>query len=171
MSSEPRIREYHPELLSRRGELIAWGSAALVAATWLYLLFRGQEVTLAVPILMVFLFLAGTSISLGNWMDRRTVICIDPNGIEFHNGVRNVQLTWSEVEEMRVLPTRWGKKVQVFGNRIFFEFRTLGEVKIGGDLKGRMGFEEGEEIMQEIIVNSDLQVIKESGESYYYARE
>lgn len=111
------------------------------------------------------------SISLGNWMDRRTVIHIDQKGIRFKNGVRNVELAWREVKEVRVLPTRWGKKVQVFGERAFFEFRTLGEVMIGGELKGRMGFIEGEEIMQEIINNSKLHVIKESGENYYYARE
>ena len=122
-------------------------------------------------VLMLFLLLAGMSISLGNWMDRRTVIRIDPNGIVFQNGVRNVGLAWREVKELRVLPTRWGKKVQVFGERVFFEFRTLGEVKIGGDLKGRVGFMEGEEIMQEIILQSQLLVIKESGENYYYARE
>ena len=76
-----------------------------------------------------------------------------------------------KLKELRVLPTRWGKKVQVIGEGAFFEFRTLGEVVIGGDLKGRMGFEEGEEIMQAIISRCELQVMKESGESYYYARE
>ena len=55
--------------------------------------------------------------------------------------------------------------------KAYFEFRTLGEVKVAGELKGRMGFGEGEEILNEIILNSDLQRIDKSGNGYYYARE
>lgn len=171
MPTETALHQFHPELLSRRGELIAWGSAALVAATWLFLLLRGGAVTLAVPVLTVFLVLAGASISLGNWMDRRTVIRLDQDGIEYHNGLRHVHLAWTEIKEVRTLPSRWGVKVQVFGQRSFFEYRTLGEVKIGGELKGRLGFKDGEEILQQIITRGQLQVVKEAGQTYYYARQ
>lgn len=80
-------------------------------------------------------------------------------------------MNWQDIRQVRVLPTRWGSKVQVIGEDAYFEFRTLGEVKIGGELKGRMGFEKGDEILQAIVIASDLQKIDDPGDGYYYARE
>ena len=104
-------------------------------------------------------------------MDRHTVIRMNENGIVYKNGLRNVQLGWNEIRQIRVIPARWGNKVQLIGEKAHFEFRTLGEVKVAGELKGRMGFEDGEEILREIVINSGLIRIDESGDGYYYARE
>jgi hypothetical protein len=163
--------EFHPELLSRKGEMIAWGSALLVGLAWLVVSLRGQPVILAVPILTVLLVLSGLSISLGNWMDRHTLILISDNGITFKNGLRNVELRWQEIRQVRVLPVHWGKKVQVFGDKVYFEFRTLGEVKLQGELKGRMGFAKGDEILRQIVLNGNLHIVDQVGEGYYYARD
>jgi hypothetical protein len=171
MSIDTDFREFKPELLSRRGELIAWGSAILVGAVWLVLGWKNQAVPWTVLLLEVFLLFAGLSISFGNWMDRQTVLRMDENGVWYKNGLRNVKMDWINIRQVRVQPTRWGNKVQVIGDKAYFEFRTLGEVKIVGELKGRMGFNRGEEILNEIILNSDLQRIDKSGNGYYYARE
>ena len=91
--------------------------------------------------------------------------------VEFHNGLRHVQLKWDEVERVRVFPVRWGKKVQVFGKSSFFEYRTLGEVRVQGELKGRLGFDQGEEILRQIILNAGLQIAENQAEEYYYVRK
>lgn len=163
-------REFKPEQDSRRGEMIAWGCAVLVGVLWMVLVFTGQSVNWAILLLEVFLIFAGTSISLSNWMDRRSLIRLSQDEVFFKNGLRNVDMKYQDINEVRVLPTRWGSKVRVIGNDAYFEFRTLGEVKIGGELKGRMGFEEGDDILNTIVESSGLERIDKPGEGYYYAR-
>lgn len=164
-------REFRPEQVSRRGEFIAWVSALLVAALWIVLVLTGQTVNWAILLLEIFLLFAGTSITLGNWMDRHSLIRLRQQGITYKNGLRNVNMPFQNILEVRVIPTRWGNKVQVIGKDAYFEFRTLGEVKVGGELKGRMGFEQGDEILNTIITLSELEKIEKPGEGYYYARD
>jgi hypothetical protein len=161
-------REYRPELLPRRGEIIAWGLSLVVAAAWFIVQRRSGSVPLAVPILEAFLLFSALSISLGNWMDRRTFIRLDGVGIAFQNGLRNVHLGWREIRQVRVLPTRWGKKVEVVGDRAHFQFRTSGEVKVQGETKGRVGFAQGDEILRQLILSSALKIVDHPGEGYYY---
>ena len=164
-------REYRPKLIPRRGEWTAWGSALVVGATWLMLRLVGRPVSWTMPFLAITLALAALSISLGNWVDRRTLIRLNQDGIEFNNRLRHVKFSWPEIRQVYVLPSRWGDKVHVVGDRAHFSFRTLGEVWYQGELKGRMGFDEGDEILHEIIVSSGLkEIADQDGEGSYYAR-
>ena len=165
------IQEYHPELISRRGEALAWGSALLVVAAWIILVVRGRSAPAAVPVLAVFLFLAALGISLSNWMDRQTHILIDTQGISFHNGLRHTHLTWNQIRQVQVFPSPWGRKVEVIGPQSHFNFRTMGEVKVQGEVKGRMGFRQGEAILKLILERAHLKQIEHPGSGYYYAPE
>ena len=176
MRPEDSWREFRPELLSRRGEWIGWGLTFLVGATWLVLYLAGTPVRSAVPVLAILLLLASLSISLGNWMDRRTLIRLKPEGVNFENGLRQVTLAWDEIRQVQVFPSSWGKKVRVIGKQAQFEFRTLGKVKLQGEVKGRMGFVEGSQILHTIIESGNLEEVqptsgKLSDARYYYARE
>ena len=169
-------KELRPERLSRRGEMIAWGLALLVAAGWLVLVLSRQHVLPAVPILTGILALSGASISLGNWMDRRTSIRISAEGIHFTNGLRDASFRWREIRQAQVFPSTWGSKVSVIGPTGHFEFRTLGEVKVQGDVKGRMGFAQGEQILQHVLARANLfeappPPAAPSRARYYYARQ
>lgn len=161
-------REYRPELLSRRGEFIAWGCGLLVCAAWLFLVATGNPVHRAIPFLAFFLVLSASGISLGNWMDRNTMIQIFSGGIHYQNGLRNASLKWLEISQVQVFPSNWGKKVRVLGDRSHFDFRTLGEVKISGETKGSMGFSDGELILKQIIEQSQVKLSRQDGGSYYY---
>jgi hypothetical protein len=165
------MKEYHPELLSRKGEATAWLSTAFVVAGWLILSFSGNPVTRAIPFLAIVLLICALGISLGNWMDRRTRIQIDQDGIHFENGVRDARLTWQEIQQVQVFPSNWGKKVRLIGPSAHFDFRTLGEVKVRGELKGKMGFTEGELILKHILERANLTLVNQSGNGYYYARK
>jgi hypothetical protein len=164
------ITEYRPELLPRRGEWVAWGLALLVAGTWLWLLLSRQRASSALPLLAAVLFFSATSISMGNWMDRHTLLVVDADGVRFENGLRHIQMKWQEINEVRLFPATWGNKVQVFGENVYFHFHTLGEVKYRGEVRGKTGFAKGEEIMRHIILNSSLEIVDHLGEVYYYAR-
>jgi hypothetical protein len=157
MESAEKEQIYRPILTSRRGELIAWGSSFLVVILWLVLGATGQQVMLAIPVIAVILFGAALSISLGR--------------VAFTNGLRNVEITWEEIQEVRAIPARWGKKVQVIGEKSYFGFQTLAEVTMMEEVKGRFGFVEGEDILRQIVLSSQLHIVERPGEGYYYARE
>ncbi len=155
-------REFHPEMMPRRGEWTAWGLWAVISlALW------GMHRLGSIPgwawILWGFLLFAAASISLGNWMDRRTVLRLTPEGIEFENGLRHVRLGWNEVMAVSVFPSNLGRTVQVRGEQAHFRFKTLGEFKFRGETRGRTGFAAGEEILQEIVRRSGLRAVQEEG--------
>ena len=170
METEPLNGEFRPELLSRRGEALAWLTAGLSFTAWILMAVLGRPMLSVVPV-MSFIFLgAAASISLGNWIDRKTCFRLDETGISFVNGLRNVQLSWRDVENVEVFASSWGRKVRVIGVQGHFDFRTLGELTMGGEVKGRMGFSQGEQILRQILWRSGLIEIEHSGNSYYYAR-
>lgn len=168
MSEEQKV--YHPELIPRRGEVVAWALFLMVTAPWLGLRIYGMRLPLILPIFAGLLLLAAASISLGNWMDRHTLLSIGVDELVYKNGLRHVHLSWDQVKEVRVNPSTWSKKVRVIGERGRFDFNTLGEVKYQGELKGRTGFVHGEEILRQIVLNSNLEIVDQLGDSYTYAR-
>lgn len=171
MQPETDVRVYHPELIPRRGEVTAWIATGILGLTLAVIVIIGQRVSWLIVILILFLLLSAGVISLGNWMDRRTVIQIEADGIEYRNGLRRVRMAWLDIQEVRADPTAWGKRVHVRGKQAYFIFHTLGEVRHKGELKGRMGFEEGDEILRQVVLKSGLQILESQGESYYYARQ
>ncbi len=167
--SESETREFRPELLARRGEWTAW-ALALAASAGMWFLNLSGYIPVWAWIFWAFLLFSGVSISLGNWLDRDTVICLEADGIRFENGLRRVRLGWGEVQKVAVLPARWGKSVQVIGEKSHFGFKTFGEVQFQGEARGRTGFAEGQTILDVILRETGLILVKESNNAYYYAR-
>ena len=162
-------------MIPRRGELIAWSSALLVGGAWFVIKQITGSAGLLVPILFIPLLLAALSISLGNWMDRHTLLRLDTEGVSFSNGLRHVQLKWDQIQQVRVLPAAWGKKVQVFGEQSYFGFLTLGEVKAQGRVLGRTGIAGGESALQRILEGAGLDTVQplspdQGQEGVYYVR-
>ncbi len=171
MSPEEPTQTYHPELLSRRGELLAWFSALLVISAWIILDVDRQPVMRLVPWMALFLALVASGISLSNWMDRHTFIEVEPGAIKFANGLRRVRIAWTDIRQVQVFPSAWGKKVRVIATQAYFDFRTLGEIKVQGEVKGRTGFTDGDLILQKILESAHLQETERTASGYYYARE
>jgi len=167
--SAKETQEFRPELLSRRGEGTAW-ALALVASVGMWLLNRNGYIPSWAWIFWAFLLFSGISISLGNWLDRSTVIGLAADGIRFENGLRQVRLSWPEVQKVAVLPARIGKSVQVIGEKSHFGFKTIGEVQFQGEVRGRTGFPDGQKILDVILRETGLVLVEESNNAYYYAR-
>ncbi len=164
-------QDYRPLLISRQGEYVAWAlTLVILAAVIAVRLILGSLVWGAYLFLGVFFFLAFI-ISLGNWVDRKTVLRIDIHGVHFQNGLRNVPFAWEEIKNVHIMPQRWGQKIEVSGDSARFFFSTLGQVKVKGEIKGQVGFEEGEQILETIIQKSGLAKTEDSGPGYYYARD
>jgi hypothetical protein len=163
--------DMRPELISRQGEKVAWSVAALTIGAWVILAVMGSPVHPALKVMAILLTLCGAIISLGNWMDRHTQLRLTPEGIEFTNGLRHVQLRWDEIQRVEIFPSSWGDKVSVLGMRSYFSFRTLGEVKAQGKIQGRMGFARGDEIRRQILEKASLKQVNKPGSGYNYSRE
>jgi hypothetical protein len=162
--------ELHPELISRRGEKNAWMLTFVVSVTMAFLQWRLGSIPVAAWVFWGFMIFASLSTSLGNWMDRRTVLRTDGDRISFTNGVRHVDFGWDDIQKVNVIPLRWGKSVQVIGSSAHFEFRTLGEVQYQGEIRGRLGFAEGEAVLEHILKSTGLTLSKEEKGRYYYSR-
>jgi hypothetical protein len=161
---------YKTELISRRGEFTAWGLALLSLAALVGLVLTDYAL-FWMYFFVGFLWFAALSISLGNWMDRRTEIVIGPEGVSYQNGLRYSRLAWNDIQSVRTFPATWGEVVQVLGDKQHFEFKTLGEVKFRGEVRGRVGFALGREILDQIVRNSELIAEHRDGKYYYYRRQ
>jgi uncharacterized membrane-anchored protein len=160
---------YRPELLPRQGERNAW-VFALLAGLALGLLHQQGVVPVFSWIFVIFLLVSALSISLGNWMDRRTSLRIAVDGVAFENGLRSVQLGWAEIKEVRIYPARWGEKIQVLGEQSHFSFNTLGELQFKGENRTKVGFAQGQEILKEILKASGLAKKQQNDQYAYYSR-
>lgn len=171
MNNSIKIAEFRPELLPRRGEIIAWILAMLVAVSWVLLTVTAMPYSWVVPTTAILLLLSALGISLSNWMDRNTVICIDPSGISFRNGLRTTVLNWNEIEEVSIFDTNLGKKIQISGAGTQFAFHTMSVLERKGQVQARSGFAQGEVILKQVVEAAGLKVSHREGSGYYYARE
>jgi hypothetical protein len=162
-------KTYTPELLPRRGEFFAW-ALTIITAFGFYILSRPTPMPfLGWLFIAVFLFSA-ISISFGNWMDRRTCIRLEPDGVIFENGLRKTHLNWSEIREVHTSQARWGTSVHVIGFRSHFSFFTLGEMQFRGRVQARTGFIEGKLILDRIIRSAGLTNMLQDGQINIYSR-
>lgn len=160
---------FTPELLPRRGEWNAW-VFALAATVGLFIIQTWAIVPAWVWFFVAFLYFSAFSISLGNWMDRRTRLTLFPDGVAYENGLRRAHLGWDEIQTVRVLPARWGRTVQVIGKSSHFSFTTLGEVNFRGELRGRTGFAQGELVLDRIIHSAGLGLVTRQEPYTIYSR-
>lgn len=165
----PKNRTYRPDVLSRRNELIAWSLVALALVGSL-VSSRYAQLPTWVLIGVGVLFIAAAGLSLGNWMDRRTVLQFSDEGLEFRNGLRNVKLGWRDVQAVQIKRSGMGDGVQVSGPKSRFKFTVSGGVRLRGKRQAKFGFANGDEIIKEIVRRSGLSLINHDGSGYYYAR-
>jgi hypothetical protein len=162
-------KTYKPELLSRQAEITAWALSA-AAGLGLYLLSLRAIPPYWAWFLFAILVFSAASISFGNWMDSKTFIRIEADGVLYENGLRRARLNWDAILEVRVAPARWGTSVQVIGVGAHFAFSTLGEMKFQGQSRGRTGFVDGNEILDAIISSAALTQTSRNGQFLTYSR-
>lgn len=134
-----------------------------------------EDVTARVELVVfvAFLGLSALVMSFGNWVDRRTAMTVDTRGVDFENGLRKVRMVWGEIERVEVHQDRLGKRVHLFGGEKYFGFRVLAEVVMGAKVRGQVGFERGEAILETILNQTGLKrgPAEEGGSVVYYMRE
>jgi hypothetical protein len=164
------VREFHPEDLSRRAEALTWVLAVISLIALIVLGIQNAAVSLWQVAFVILMWFTAGGISLGNWMDRKTILTLRPDGIHFRNGLRDVSLRWDEIQEVQVFPSQWGDRVDVVGNGSHFNFRTMSEIITRDKTRNRMGFAQGEFIIQQILGHSGLREIGQAENNRYYTR-
>lgn len=162
--------EFHPEKMSRRSEIILWALTLVTLAVLVILKVIGSELSGWNLAFAGFMLLTAGSISFGNWMDRKTVLILGPEGLSFRNGLRAIQLDWDQVQAIQVIPTQWGDQAIVSGAETRFSFRTLSEISRKGEVRSRMGFAQGVFIIEQIVKHGGLTKIDQPEAGRYYAR-
>jgi hypothetical protein len=161
---------FRPTPSSRQGERNAWILTGFAVISELVMFWRSGALPGWLSLLTVFLLLSASFISLSSWVDRKTILVLEADGVAFRNGLRNVQLTWDQIEKVGVITDRWGPRVLVSGTEASFNFRMLSQVELRGKVGGQMGFLEGEAILKEILQASGLSLTEENDKGHYYAR-
>ena len=160
---------YRPEISSRSSEYIAWG-LALATLFAVIVLGRNQEIPAWAWFLLVMFVFSGAVISLGNWVDRKTLLEFDEEGVHFANGLRDVTMKWQEIEHVWEGKGRVGMMVQVLSQTGHFSFILPSEMKFQGEVKSKIGFSEGVEIRDQIIKLAGLNETKDHNKGILYSR-
>ena len=155
---------------SRRGEWIAWALAALSLISIVIIQELGVEIGIGSWLFIVLLFSMALIISIGNWMNRKTLIVVNGTGIRYGNGLRDVFLPWDTIDSIEVIPADWGKHVFIQGTHARFAFRTGAVVEWKGRFQEHVGMINGETLLETIVMASGL-VLKRADGRYYYTRE
>ena len=163
-------QDLRPESITAAEKRNAWLMMVGAFVLLMFLSLRIGSVPVATQVFLGFLLLVGGSTLLTDWVDKKTVLRVDGGRVSFNNGVREVNFGWDEIEKINILPLKWGKSVQVIGASTQFQFRTLAEVQYQGKFRGRLGFAEGEAVLQHLLKETGLPLLKEEKGRYYYSR-
>jgi len=164
--------EYKPLLVPRRSEFNAWGLTLILLIVLIFSSLEGRGKVGGV-ILLVFLVLSSTTMSIGNWIDRKTYLRIGEQSVIYFNGAREVSLPWKDISRVEIIPGKFGDKIIVSSTEKRFRFQALGKIKMSEKVSGQVGFEQGTQILETILEKSGLATAeRKPADSYeYYSRE
>ena len=116
---------FQPASASRRGELIAWGSAVVIGSLLTIFYFVTREVQCLTAGLFIFFLGAAILITFGLWVDSKTFAKVSPEHLHFKSPFRDVRLEWDQVEELRAMEAGNVWRVVVSGADRYFRIRVL----------------------------------------------
>ncbi|MEN8241285.1 MAG: hypothetical protein ABFS17_05150 [Chloroflexota bacterium] len=164
--------EYKPLLVPRRSEFTAWGLTLILTLVLILSSLEGRGKVGGV-LLLVFLVLSSATMSIGNWIDRKTYLRIGEQAVSYFNGAREVSLPWKDISRVEIFPGKFGDKIIVSSAEKSFRFQALGKISMSEKVTGQVGFEQGTQILETILEKTGLDMAdRKPAEGYeYYSRE
>lgn len=165
------VEGFHQPLQSnRRGELLAWLSTLGAAIGSGVILWRsGQAPGLGVTAFILFGLIA-ILISFGNWVERNTELQVTKEGVSYHSPLRRRSFSWQEVEQVRIMDSRHGWRVQVIADHGSFHYQSQGWLEFGGVDSMELGFPAGLAIAAFIQQRCHLDEQHRDGSEWVYRR-
>lgn len=115
---------FEPASASRRGELIAWGSAVVIGLLLTIFYFVTREIQCLTAGLFIFFLGAAILITFGLWVDSKTFANVSPEGLQYKSPFRDVKLQWDQVEEVRAMEAGTVWRVVILGAGRYFRIRV-----------------------------------------------
>ncbi|TAK14220.1 MAG: hypothetical protein EPO32_02555 [Anaerolineae bacterium] len=164
--------ELRPIPGSRRPELMSWGLAVLLFGMLAIARPEAQVVIFGAWALGLFFGLSALVMTLGNWLERNTLMILRLNGITLRQPVQSVMLNWQEVDRVEVQQGPNGERVFVRGGERHFSYRPATRVEIRGKIRDQYGFENSEKILKTILTMAKLpNTPSQLANGYSYARD
>jgi hypothetical protein len=147
---------FQPQQGSRKGELIAWGSAILIAvALGIYYLLT-QSVQCMTAGLFLFFLASGAVITFGIWTDARTRVDLSRAGLHYNSPFRDVILDWADLQSLRASKAGAVWKVTVSGADQYFTLRISEEPLTEDNPRGFLVLPEGDRLVRLICGTARL---------------
>jgi hypothetical protein len=164
--------EFKPLLTPRRSEFTAWALTLFMLLIVIFAPLEGLGKSGGI-IFLVFLGFSAVMMSVGNWVERNTYLRIEEDRVTYFNGAREVSLGWQEINKVEVHPSRFGDRIIVSSESAGFRYQSLGSISMNDKISGRVGFEQGEQILEMILEQSGLSIVEsqQSDRPYYYSRD
>lgn len=161
------LQTYKPRINSRRPELMAWIFSLSII---LFLIAQPQTGFFAIGgvILAVFFIFSALTISIGNWVNRKTELSFNKDEICFYNGIRKTCFQWEDITRMEIYPGRFNDKISLLKEAERLNFDVIGSNETIPPSSPRYGFEEGEKILDIILDRTNLVNQRYEGQGYYY---
>ncbi|MCB2180167.1 hypothetical protein KQH54_03495 [bacterium] len=165
-------QNFKPLLNPRRSEVIAWVFFTAIVGILIFIPTTGF-VRIGGYFLAFFFFFSAVVMTMANWQNRRMLLSLSADGIRFENGLQTITMPWEKIRQVEVYPGRVNDKIVVKDADQRFAFDMYKEVVVKGKVTGKVGFEQGEQILETIFHFADIDVSeKHHAEGYdYYSRK
>lgn len=155
-----------PQQSSRKGELIAWGSAILIALALIIYYVRIREIQFLTLGMFLFFLASGFLISFGIWMDARTSVKISFDRLHYKSPLRDVNLSWDDLYSLRASNAGQVWKITVTGSEGYFSFRVFDGAIPETNPRGFLVLPEGDRLVRLICGMAELSSAKSEGEDW-----
>jgi hypothetical protein len=116
------------------------------------------------------LIVVALAMSLSYWLEGRIAIHLKDDRIEYQSPLRNVVLSWQEIDELWCARVRGGWRYMVTGQVAAFRFQSLLVIRASSGREVRSGFVEGQGLAQSIYRNAELDETDRQEDIWIYRR-
>ncbi|MEJ2486214.1 MAG: hypothetical protein P8Y72_04360 [Anaerolineales bacterium] len=163
-------RTYKPIKNSRRPEFLAW-LLSFCLVLFLFISPVGGFFRLGGIVLGSFFLVSAVVISLGNWQNRKLFLRLSKDNIRFFNGIKESSVGWDEIQRVEVFRGRFNDKINLVSESGRISFDIVGLEQLNRDKIPHYGFQEGEEILNLILDQTNLNEQKQNEAGYYYQKD
>jgi hypothetical protein len=92
---------------------------------------------------LIAVLLSAALISFGNWNDRRSLLALDQDTLEWRSALGSIRLSWDQVREVWAVPAGRSWRLLVLGDTARFSFRAASVLTLGGLNRLEYGYPQG----------------------------
>lgn len=161
---------YSPVPLDPSGLRMAWLLSVVTSLVCVYLLQRNLTPPPFIWLTSGFLILLALSISFSHWLERRTVVILEPEAIRYESPLRKITIPWDAIEELWCESIRGGWRFIVSGSGAVLRFQSLVVLRSGMGREVRTGYVEGKQIARVVHKHAELQGLERKDQIWIYRK-